>query len=156
MDVILEPTLKGRALGPDERVPSSADRQIPLTLTGRMPWLEKGEHIKAATPTTSSRGAWMVNNISWVDPSAPLYLTKGECCVVDEPKKNYGTHVIDIKLGEVVDLVVVVPRQNGEWPFTHPLHLHGYKFWVVATGKLPFVNRSADTYNLVDPVRADT
>ena len=37
----------------------------------------------------------------------------------------------------------------------HPLHLHGYRFWVVASGPLPY-NESAVEYNLIDPLHVDT
>ena len=76
----------------------------------------------------------MVNNKSWVDPTA-LYLTKGDCCVAEG--EHFATHVIDIALDETVDLVVIADGR-GAWPFVHPLHLLQCKFWVVATGALPF------------------
>ena len=134
--------------------PTVASREIPLVITARFPYVQKGvaHKIEAAPVANSPTGAWMVNNKSWVDPSAPLYLTKGKCCVTRET--NYATQVVDIRKGEVVDLVVV-NNGLGSTVEDHPLHLHGYKFWVVASGELPFDRRRV-AYNTVSPVHADT
>ena len=135
-------------------VPLAADRQIPIVVTAQFGWVQKGEsdHISAAPASASSTGAWMFNNISWVDPTAPLYLTKGKCCT--STGKRYATNVVDVEYNEVVDLVVI---QNGRGSTVeyHPLHLHGYRFWVVASGPLPY-NESNVEYNLINPLHADT
>ena len=134
-------------------VPRTADRQIPVVITARFGWMQKdGDRINAAPASASSTGAWMVNNNSWVDPTAPLYLTKGKCCT--STQKHFETQIVDVEYDEVVDLVVI---QNGLGSTVeyHPLHLHGYRFWVVAAGPLPY-NESAVEYNLIDPLHVDT
>ena len=137
----------------DSRVPETAQREIPLVVTARFPYVqEAGDTLPGAPAGNSDTGAWMINNASWVDPTAPLYLTKGKCCVTDE--KRYRTNIIDVHRGEVIDLVVV-NNGLGSTVEDHPLHLHGYKFWVVASGELPFDKRRVQ-YNTVDPVHADT
>ena len=137
----------------DSRVPETAQREIPLVVTARFPYVqEAGDTLPGAPAGNSDTGAWMINNASWVDPTAPLYLTKGKCCVTDE--KHYRTNIIDVHRGEVIDLVVV-NNGLGSTVEDHPLHLHGYKFWVVASGELPFDKRRVQ-YNTVDPVHADT
>ena len=92
---------------------------------------------------------------SWVDPAAPLYLTKGACCT--STAENYQTAVVDVTLGEVIDIVVVQSGLGSEVE-VHPLHLHGNKFWVIGSGPLPYpgaVERVPDL-NLHDPIAADT
>ena len=87
-------------------------------------------------------------------PSAVSRLA-GTCCTSTEP--HFETKVIDVPLNDVVDLVVV-NNGLGSTAEIHPLHIHGYKFWVIATGTLPYPG-SLDLIperNVVDPLFADT
>ena len=52
-------------------------------------------------------------------------------------------HVLEIKLGELVELILI---DNGViWDTTHPMHLHGYSFGVVA------MKRVSSNSNTLDP-----
>ena len=114
--------------------PREATREIPLVITAGFPFQQHSDHrikrAEAVGPEVSPIAFWRINNNSWVDPSAPLYVTKGACCVSEA--RNYATYVERVAYGEVIDLVVV---QNGfgSTPEIHPMHLHGNKFWVVAS-----------------------
>ena len=141
--------------------PREATREIPLVITAGFPFQQHSDHrikrAEAVGPEVSPIAFWRINNNSWVDPSAPLYVTKGACCVSEA--RNYATYVERVAYGEVIDLVVV---QNGfgSTPEIHPMHLHGNKFWVVASGELPYPG-SVDALpegdvNLDDPVYVDT
>ena len=130
--------------------PTGASREIPLVSTARFPYVQKGvaHKIEAAPVANSPTGAWMVNNKSWVDPTAPLYLTKGKCCVTHET--NYATGRRHPQ-GEVVDLVVV---NNGSARRSRTTRSTCTVFWVVASGEL-LPDRRRVAYNTVSPVHAD-
>jgi len=141
--------------------PATADRVIPVVLTAGFAYTEKnGTFVKgvpgdSANPTTTK---WLFNNNSWVDPSVPLYASKGKYGVSTAP--HFETRVVPVKLGEVIDLVVV-NSGLGSAPEEHPLHLHGYKFWVVGFGDLPYpidqIERGEyPPLNLDDPPLVDT
>ena len=59
--------------------PKESTREIPLVITAKFPYIQKGFRINDAPAGYADTGVWLVNNNSWVDPSAPLYLTKGAC-----------------------------------------------------------------------------
>lgn len=141
----------------DGLVPSQlvADKTVPLVITAGYPTLNKDTYVKRTPTDYSDTSFWRINNNSWVDPTTPLYLSKGK--YGKSEVENYKTYVIDLAHGDVVDIVVI---QNGEGSTTmlHPMHMHGYKFWVVGSGPLPYPGRVADVpnLNLKDPVLADT
>ena len=141
----------------DGLVPSQlvADKTVPLVITAGYPTFNKDTYLKRTPTDYSDTSFWRINNNSWVDPTTPLYLSKGK--YGKSEVENYKTYVIDLAHGDVVDIVVI---QNGEGSTTmlHPMHMHGYKFWVVGSGPLPYPGRVADVpnLNLKDPVLADT
>ena len=157
-----------RVAGGGARVPRVATRTLPLAMTARYPFDQQDEaRIDDAPIGMSTTSAWLINDVAWADPSAPLYLTKNRCCAyesarasddADDGAPSYATHVIDVDYGEVVDLVVTVGI-GAPSTIVHSLHLHGYRFWVVATGPLPFPEGGVDAseqLNLDDPLLADT
>ncbi|KAH8077010.1 hypothetical protein JL720_10311 [Aureococcus anophagefferens] len=89
------------------------------------------------------------------NPSPPARAADGRYGV--ERDAHYGTNVVDVPLGAVVD-IVVVNNGLGSAPVQHPLHLHGYRFWVVDHGPLPYPENdaAAPRYNLDDPPYVDT
>ena len=65
--------------------------------------------------------------------------------------------MVNIELGETID-IVVINNGLGSTPEIHPLHFHGYKFWVIAMADLPWPEhaRERPAYNLDDPILIDT
>ncbi|KAI9186374.1 hypothetical protein LWI28_016602 [Acer negundo] len=66
-----------------------------------------------------------------------------------------GTKVIELEYGDVVELVyqgtIIGNAQN------HPMHLHGFSFYLVGTGLGNFNNQTdPDNYNLIDPPEINT
>jgi laccase len=66
-----------------------------------------------------------------------------------------GTKVIELEYGEVVELVYqgtnIGNAQN------HPMHLHGFSFYLVGTGLGNFNNQTdPNNYNLIDPPEVNT
>ncbi|KAK7040803.1 Mco1p [Halocaridina rubra] len=92
-----------------------------------------GEDQQVSTP--------QINNISFTAISAPLLLNKrrveNKICNAELPlpSKNCHddhcecVHLYEIPLGAVVDLVLIDEGQHGDE--SHPVHLHGYHFWVI-------------------------
>lgn len=66
-----------------------------------------------------------------------------------------GTEVLRVKYGSVVQLVFQDTSILA--PENHPMHLHGYDFYILATGSGNF-NETTDTakFNLIDPPRRNT
>lgn len=83
-----------------------------------------------------SNNFWCINNNSWVDPSVPLYISKGK--FGRATAAPFSTLVYDVPHDGVVDLVVVAHGNAGVIE-THPFHLHGQHFWVVFTAKMPIL-----------------
>ncbi|XP_064639307.1 uncharacterized protein LOC135494912 [Lineus longissimus] len=87
-----------------------------------------------------------INNITMALPPSPP-LTQEEDIPKDlmcPPYNGTGsycnkefcecTHMIEVKLGQLVELVLI---DNGMiWDVTHPMHLHGYAFGVVAMSRV--------------------
>ncbi|CAB4289607.1 unnamed protein product [Prunus armeniaca] len=68
---------------------------------------------------------------------------------------NFGTRVRMIKYGAGVE--IVFQGTNIIAPENHPMHLHGFSFYVVGTGYGNFNSTtSPKTYNLVDPPEVNT
>ncbi|XP_008245056.1 PREDICTED: putative laccase-9 [Prunus mume] len=68
---------------------------------------------------------------------------------------NFGTMVRTIKYGEEVEIIYqgtnMIAAEN------HPMHLHGFSFYLVGTGSGNFdPNQAPKTYNLVDPPEVNT
>lgn len=66
-----------------------------------------------------------------------------------------GTKARMINYGEVVE--IVFQNTNLGAPESHPMHLHGFSFYLVGTGSGNFNNVTDPlTYNLVDPPQLNT
>ncbi|XP_008237615.1 PREDICTED: laccase-15-like [Prunus mume] len=68
---------------------------------------------------------------------------------------HFGTKVRMIKYGEEVEIIYqgtnMIAAEN------HPMHLHGFSFYLVGTGSGNFdPNQAPKTYNLVDPPEVNT
>ncbi|BFG40990.1 hypothetical protein CerSpe_272640 [Prunus speciosa] len=68
---------------------------------------------------------------------------------------NFGTKVRMIEYGEEVEIIYqgtnMIAAEN------HPMHLHGFSFYLVGTGTGNFdPNQAPKTYNLVDPPEVNT
>ncbi|KAM5562505.1 hypothetical protein ABKV19_017632 [Rosa sericea] len=89
-------------------------------------------------------------------PSNPplFYNFTGE--VVNSTKyPTFGTKVKFLKYGEGVE--IIFQGTNLVAPENHPMHLHGFSFYLVGTGYGNFnKTTSPKTYNLVDPPEANT
>ncbi|XP_068243052.1 uncharacterized protein [Palaemon carinicauda] len=82
-----------------------------------------------------------INNLTFMPQSVPLLLNIGQndhrMCNADSamPSKNCNDdyceclHMYKVPLGASVDLVLIDEGQHGDE--NHPVHLHGYSFWVV-------------------------
>ncbi|KAG8043285.1 hypothetical protein GUJ93_ZPchr0216g11340 [Zizania palustris] len=68
---------------------------------------------------------------------------------------THGTRVVPLKFNTTVE--VVLQETSIQCAESHPLHLHGYDFFIAGTGFDNF-DASNDTtkYNLVDPVQRNT
>ncbi|XP_065201897.1 uncharacterized protein LOC135832526 isoform X2 [Planococcus citri] len=89
-----------------------------------------------------------VNNITFTYPPSPLIsqiadvpkeiLCNGEKLPSDCDKENGNTcqctHVIDINVGSVVELILVHQEKNAK--HGHIFHLHGHKFYILGRRKL--------------------
>ena len=82
--------------------------------------------------SSTSPQYFFFNNITFSAPAAPSLLdatlTAG-ALPPNAPPGTAGYNVLDLKFGDVVDLVVY-NTDTG----VHPLHLHGQSFWVMAQG----------------------
>ncbi|XP_010547666.1 PREDICTED: laccase-14 [Tarenaya hassleriana] len=121
------------------------------------------------------RFASSVNNVSFVNPSIDIlrayYHKIGGVFGEDFPRKppkefnytgenlplptSFGTKVVVLEYNSSVELVLqgtnVLAADN------HPIHLHGYSFYVVGTGFGNFDSRrDPSRYNLVDPPEETT
>jgi len=139
----------------------AADVTLPAVITAAYPTTRKDDQPRnyfappEADYAQSRHTFWTLSNTSYADASTPLYVSKGRYGV--ERDAHYATNVVDVPLGAVVD-IVVVNNGLGSGPIQHPLHLHGYRFWVVDHGPLPYPERdaAAPRYNLDDPPYVDT
>jgi laccase len=65
-----------------------------------------------------------------------------------------GTKVRSVPYNSTVEIVLqnptALPAEN------HPIHLHGFNFFVLAQGLGTFTPGNASAYNLVDPVARNT
>ncbi|XVF29916.1 hypothetical protein REPUB_Repub16aG0011900 [Reevesia pubescens] len=71
------------------------------------------------------------------------------------PNTNEATKVIVLNYGEAVEIVLQATNIGGGG--SHPIHLHGFSFYRVATGSGNFNNvTDPRSYNLVDPPLINT
>ena len=66
----------------------------------------------------------------------PAYSLRGLLCnsTVDKHKCKCF-HILEIELGDVVEIFILNPA--GDMPIAHTLHLHGYSYSVVGSGRIP-------------------
>ncbi|KAK0601972.1 hypothetical protein LWI29_029204 [Acer saccharum] len=110
-------------------------------------------------PTTDILEAYTRNNFSEFNTTdsllaPPIYFNfTGDVDVIVYTVQ--GTKVMGLEYGDVVELVyqgtVIGNAQN------HPMHLHGFSFYLVGTGLGNFNNQTdPDNYNLIDPPEVNT
>jgi FtsP/CotA-like multicopper oxidase with cupredoxin domain len=138
--------------------PPAADAKLPVAITGA--WLYMGDDAaRSGVPDAfpSAVNSFRFNGESWVDPTVPLYVSRGAYGIPSNPPNfDASKLVFPVALGAVVD-VVVVNDGAGTVAEIHPMHLHGHKFWVVGQGSLPYdAKAAAARYDLDDPVLRDT
>ncbi|XP_059454007.1 laccase-14-like [Corylus avellana] len=116
-------------------------------------------NISFSSPTTDILQAYYKNLLDVFEPDFPgkpphVFNFTGE---VDDSKlyPSVGTKAKIIKWGESVEIVFqgtnVLTAEN------HPMHLHGFSFYLVGTGYGNWDNvTSPKTYNLVDPREVNT
>ncbi|XP_068249586.1 uncharacterized protein [Palaemon carinicauda] len=82
-----------------------------------------------------------INNLSFRGTSTPLLVDqkplKTENCSAEGVRRGHCTedfceclHTLTVNVGTVVDLVLIGEGNSTDAP--HPVHLHGYKFWVLS------------------------
>jgi FtsP/CotA-like multicopper oxidase with cupredoxin domain len=96
-----------------------------------------------------------VNNTSWEPQDPPLLVTDRSLWDADQfvPYINSSTRDVDIVINNLDD-------------GSHPIHLHGYSFYVLSSFRAdgrggwgsynPYESKPLAPVNLVDPVRKDT
>ncbi|XP_031276768.1 laccase-14-like [Pistacia vera] len=116
-------------------------------------------NVSFATPQVSILDAYYrgLSNVFVGDfPSQPpnFYNFTGDVSGVSLFTES-GTKARFINYGEAVE--IVFQGSNLQFAETHPLHLHGYSFFVVGTGFGNFNNETDPlSYNLVDPPELNT
>lgn len=83
--------------------------------------------------SSTSPQYFFFNNITFLAPSAPSLLDSSLATGAPAPNAAPGMagyNVLDLKFGDVVDLVIY-NTDTG----VHPLHLHGQSFWIMAQGQ---------------------
>jgi iron transport multicopper oxidase len=114
---------------------------VPSPVPG-LPFPGGADHNIALNVTIGATG-FLVNNVSYSDPSVPILLQ-----ILSGTKKVQDLvpsgSIYGLKRGEVVQLTIPAGVVGGP----HPVHLHGHSFYVV---------RSAgnSSYNWVDPIIRD-
>ncbi|KAL3726519.1 hypothetical protein ACJRO7_031420 [Eucalyptus globulus] len=125
------------------------------------------------------KDATAVNNISWVDPSVDvlqayyrnisgvytadfpdfpplMYNFTGDDLSSSLVMANAGTAVKVLNYNETVEIVFQGTNLVGASAY-HPMHTHGYSFYVVGLGLGNFDNETDPlVYNLVDPPKVNT
>ncbi|XP_044511574.1 laccase-14-like [Mangifera indica] len=116
-------------------------------------------NVSFATPQVSILDAYYsgLSNVFVGDfPSQPsnFFNFTGDVSDVSQFTTS-GTKARFINYGEAVE--IVFQGTNIQIPETHPLHLHGYSFFVVGTGFGNFNNETDPlSYNLIDPPELNT
>ncbi|XP_064095739.1 uncharacterized protein LOC135207812 [Macrobrachium nipponense] len=82
-----------------------------------------------------------INNLSFRGSSTPLLVDqkplRAENCSSEGVRQAHCSegfceclHIVTVNVGSVVDMVLI--GEGNSTGITHPVHLHGYKFWVLA------------------------
>ncbi|KAG2665445.1 hypothetical protein I3760_15G007800 [Carya illinoinensis] len=116
-------------------------------------------NISFLTPTIDILQAYYRNltNVFTKDfPNEPLYAFNYTGDVGNNTLyPSLGTNVTMIDYGAAVE--IVFQGTNVQTPENHPMHLHGFSFYLVGTGYGNFnETTSPQTYNLVDPPEVNT
>lgn len=86
---------------------------------------------------------WFVNNVVYVDtkPQVPVLVTaysKGIRPNYEKAFRNNGydpdLNAYPIKLGEVIEFVIINRASTANVSEAHPWHFHGNRFWVIGAG----------------------
>ncbi|KAJ9167215.1 hypothetical protein P3X46_021881 [Hevea brasiliensis] len=115
-------------------------------------------NISFSTPKIDILEAYYrnINNVFTKDfPDSPeLFNFTGDVTNISQ-YTTQGTKVIMINYGEAVEIVLQGTAIQS--PENHPMHLHGYSFYVVGIGSGNFNNFSdPENYNLVNPPEVNT
>lgn len=156
-------------------VPQTVDRKFFFTMgLGTMPC---PQNTTCGGPTNSTKFIASVNNVSFVLPSvamlqAHFFGKSNGVYTTDFPTKppvpfNYtgtppnntnvsnGTRALVLQFNTSVELVMQDTSILGSE--SHPLHLHGFNFFVVGQGFGNYdPNKDPANFNLVDPVERNT
>ncbi|WVZ66943.1 hypothetical protein U9M48_016095 [Paspalum notatum var. saurae] len=157
-------------------VPAHVDERMLVTISVNL--LPCGGTNKTCSGPTGNRFAASMNNVSFVNPAIDIldayYYSIGGVYDPDFPNKppiffNFtdpgllnqslfterGTEVKVLEYGTVVEVVFQdTAILGGE---SHPMHLHGFSFYVVGQGFGNFdSNKDLATYNLVNPPYQNT
>ncbi|GLU06874.1 hypothetical protein SLE2022_238620 [Rubroshorea leprosula] len=111
----------------------------------------------------NTAGLSSVNNVSFVNPSIDIleayyYGING---VYETSFPNTALHTLIkatvVKVLDYNSTVEIVLQSDDGGGSSHPVHLHGYSFYVVGMGTTTFNNETdPSTYNLVDPPSQNT
>ncbi|KAK9909993.1 hypothetical protein M0R45_033970 [Rubus argutus] len=71
-----------------------------------------------------------------------------------EEEPIQGTRVISVQYGDAVEIVFQGTSVGN--PENHPMHVHGYNFYLVGSDDGNFNSSSPNSYNLVDPPEVNT
>ncbi|XP_048326381.2 putative laccase-9 isoform X1 [Ziziphus jujuba] len=102
---------------------------------------------------------WSINNGTYTTdfPARPLHyfnFTSGNNTLY-EYNPMVGTNVTKVKYGEAVEIVYQGTNLGGAQ--NHPMHLHGFSFYLIGTGYGIFNETSSpESYNLDDPPLVNT
>ncbi|XP_046745052.1 laccase-3-like [Diprion similis] len=107
-------------------------------------WAPRTYQRFAITPERVTIAAG-IGTISHVAPTSPLLsqiedVRPGTFCNqssvrVTKSRINRCTHVVNVKLGDLVEIVPIDLTPRGD--LFHPFHLHGYQYYVLAMGANP-------------------
>ncbi|XP_022095251.1 laccase-like [Acanthaster planci] len=111
-------------------------------------------------PTTTGLFSAQINHVSFRPPKVPLLtqsreIPRTEICRFEKEaskiqrcKNEYCecTHVLEVELGQVVELVIVNEAQRNF--NAHPMHLHGNRFQVLAADKVANVTSVEEVMRL--------
>ncbi|KAF2297483.1 hypothetical protein GH714_024217 [Hevea brasiliensis] len=114
-------------------------------------------NISFATPKIDILGAYYrgINGVFGKNfPNQPkIFDFTGDVTNISQ-YTTQGTKVIPIEYGEKVELVFQGTAIQS--PENHPMHLHGFSFYLVGIGTGNFSNSDIKNYNLVDPPEVNT
>ncbi|CEM04768.1 unnamed protein product [Vitrella brassicaformis CCMP3155] len=98
---------------------------------------------------------WKINGDMLKLPDAPLlWLSKADALTEEDRRMS---NIVDVKLGEVIDLAIHNSYAINGISEQHPWHSHGYDFWVLGHGYGSYDAAKDETnLNTVNPIKRDT